>query len=62
MPGAGQARAPDGVGVDADAEHAQPVREVMLPGRGTELAVPAPVEDVIDQDVQPTVIAIDPLS
>jgi hypothetical protein len=52
----------DGVGVDTDAEHPQAISQIMLPDRRAELRVPAAVEDVIDQNIQPAVIMIDPLN
>jgi hypothetical protein len=50
----------DEVGVDAHPDHAQPAGQVMLPHRGTELRVPVPAEDVIDQDVHVAMVGIDP--
>src|SRR4029453_6973123 len=50
----------DDVGVHTHAQHAQATGQVVLPQRPVPLRVAVAAEDVVDQDVQPSLLGLDP--
>lgn len=51
----------DGVGVDSLVEESKPVCEVVLPERHSPLGQRVAAPDVVDQDVEPSLIPSDPV-